>query len=229
MANINDFDWSDNKVQTLDWREEVDHNLWYIRLTFTSDMLGTVPKDKEVYASYIASQEGMTDERIAEEVSTVPEPGPDEEKGWTGFHTNKDGESFIYNYMITGYMKAVTSAMRLGNDKYMNKLRAHNKRINGGTLIRPNRIYFETHGQEMPPPLERPLRAQTPQGERVALARSDVIPAGSIIMFELYLIKGLFEDDFVHKVFAYGNFAGGLGQWRNAGYGRFSAEVHKVK
>ena len=37
-------------------------------------------------------------------------------------------------------------------------------------------------------PLERPLRAQTAQGERVALARSDTCPPGTSLEFNLWII-----------------------------------------
>lgn len=65
----------------------------------------------------------------------------------------------------------------------------------------------------------RPLRASTPQGERVALASSESIPAGSTMEFT---IIGLTKEimDFVIEWLDYGQF-NGLGQWHNSGKGRF--------
>jgi hypothetical protein len=71
--------------------------------------------------------------------------------------------------------------------------------------------------------LTRPLRAETMQGKRIALSTSENIPAGTT--FELTittLSKAL--DDLLVKCLDYGQLKG-LGQWRNASYGRFKWEL----
>ena len=66
---------------------------------------------------------------------------------------------------------------------------------------------------------ERPLRASTPQGERVALAISEEIPAGATMEFTITCMD---EKDLklVREWLDYGYYRG-LGQWRNSGKGRF--------
>lgn len=67
--------------------------------------------------------------------------------------------------------------------------------------------------------LERPLRAETMQGDRVALAKSESVPAGTkvTVTFRCERKEGL---DLVKECLDYGD-KHGTGQWRNAGYGRF--------
>ena len=66
---------------------------------------------------------------------------------------------------------------------------------------------------------QRPLRASTPQGERVSLAMSEEILAGATLTFDIIL----WSDDHeaaVREWLDYGIFSG-IGQWRNSGKGRF--------
>ena len=75
--------------------------------------------------------------------------------------------------------------------------------------------------------IERPLRAQTAQGERVALAKSQTVPGGSVIEFDLRIVGGnSIKEKLLHEWFKYGVLRG-LGQWRNAGYGNFTYEMSK--
>jgi hypothetical protein len=70
---------------------------------------------------------------------------------------------------------------------------------------------------------QRPLRAQTAQGERVALASSESVPEGSSMEFD---IKCLVDSDVpaVIEALNYGELRG-FGQWRNSGKGRFHYEI----
>lgn len=74
---------------------------------------------------------------------------------------------------------------------------------------------------------QRPLRAQTAQGERIALANSEELPAGTWCDFQ---ITTLIEDAQMQKCivewFQYG-FLRGIGQWRNSGKGRFGCVVKR--
>lgn len=70
---------------------------------------------------------------------------------------------------------------------------------------------------------QRPLRASTAQGERVALANSETVPAGSWCDVEITVLK----DDLIKMVkecLAYGKLKG-IGQWRNSSKGRFVFEL----
>lgn len=75
--------------------------------------------------------------------------------------------------------------------------------------------------------LERPLRAATAQGERVTLARSDTVPAGSTLVFTINVLGGSISEELLREWLDYGENRG-LGQWRNAGYGRFGYTLKKL-
>ena len=70
---------------------------------------------------------------------------------------------------------------------------------------------------------QRPLRASTPQGERISLASSESIPEGSEIEFT---VKCFIDEDteLVKEWLDYGIFKG-ISQWRNSGKGRFTYEI----
>ena len=70
---------------------------------------------------------------------------------------------------------------------------------------------------------QRPLRAETMQGPRTALANSEAAPAGTTMEFEVEVmaVKKSITSMAVLQAFPFGEKVG-LGQWRNAGKGRFS-------
>jgi hypothetical protein len=66
---------------------------------------------------------------------------------------------------------------------------------------------------------QRPLRAQTAQGERISLAISDEIPAGATVEFSIAMLLDTHEK-VVREWLDYGRWSG-IGQWRNSGHGKF--------
>lgn len=74
----------------------------------------------------------------------------------------------------------------------------------------------------------RSLRAQTPQGPRITLTKSEALPEGTEFNFTLKVMKGSpLKEETLRKLFDYGQMTG-LGQWRNAGNGTFSYTLDKV-
>jgi hypothetical protein len=63
------------------------------------------------------------------------------------------------------------------------------------------------------------LRAQTAQGERIALAASESAPAGTTAEFSVVLLDPRLES-LIRELLDYGELRG-LGQWRSSGKGRF--------
>jgi len=206
-----------------------------VTLTFTRDLLGSTPKDKDVYATYI---EELKEKRIESlgtedlggpEVDTVPAPVK-EEGGWTGFHGDESG-LFIYDYVVKGFLK---ESARLQAELYAEKGKTPpplRSKIDHYWFVTPRKIRIvHADGSPILKPddtLSRPLRASTPQGMRVCLAKSDVICEGSKLTFALEMfdtkhIKG--PEQLLESLLKYGKFKG-LGQWRNAGYGAFTSEI----
>jgi hypothetical protein len=189
----------------------------HVKLTFTEPLLGTVPKDPTVYTTFIADNSPEPEV----EAGTVPQGATAEERGWTGFH-EEGGKLFLYNYTIKGFFKDACSMLSRIPDSCSASLTAFRKCIDGLIFIRPRRIPLVLSGPLGQ--LERPLRAQTAQGERVALARSDTAPIGSSIEFDVECLGGI-PVECLDEWLDYGQNRG-LGQWRNAEYGTFTAEWH---
>lgn len=121
---------------------------------FTEACLGTVPKDPDIYKSFIASkmQKKETvkvenlEEKMEEETETVDATGPDgerlskqEAKGWTGFHKDDDG-IFIYNYSLLGSIKA--NIRILNENGAIAKIKAFKKACDLCLVVDPRRIRF---------------------------------------------------------------------------------------
>ena len=97
------------------------------------------------------------------------------------------------------------------------KIKAYKKEIDGLIFVGPRAIHINLSGALGS--CQRPLRAQTAQGERVSLANSETIPVGSSIEFEVKMLLDSHEKA-VREWLDYGALRG-MGQWRNSGKGRF--------
>lgn len=102
---------------------------------------------------------------------------------------------------------------------------ADKKVIDGLIFIQPRMIPILTNGEIRD--CQRPLRAQTAQGERVSLVNSEEIPAGSTCEFDVILLDDSHEK-VVREWLDYGILRG-IGQWRNSGKGRFTYTAYEVK
>lgn len=191
-----------------------------VRLTFLEDVLGTANNNKEVHSDYIASKAPDAKKR-SEEIEAIGVEAY-EEKQLTVFPRLDDGGPMFWDYQIKGFFKDTCSALQRckGEDisKESCKLKAYKKIIDGCIFVQPRKIPIDMHGGKMDV-LQRPLRAQTMQGERVALATSETIPAGSTIDISIVCLSDDHEKA-VLEWLDYGKWKG-LGQWRNAGFGRF--------
>lgn len=199
-----------------------------VRLTFTDEVLGTASGDKDIYAEFIASKAPDApnrNERIAEEIEAV---GLDETVGklMTVFPKDENGTPFIWDYQIKGFFKDSCSALQRckGEDfaKASCGLKAYKKIIDGCIFAEPRKIMIDMHGGNMGI-CSRPLRAQTALGERIAIASSETVPAGSTIEFTIICLSDAYEKAVIEWL-DYGRFKGML-QWRNSGKGRFTYEI----
>ena len=195
-----------------------------IRITLTEEVLGSSPSNEELLAAYIASK-APTDDLTAQEVDNIKAQAAEERT--TIFPKTADGTPFIYDYQIKGMFKdsckALATAGKAGypGGKHCAALKAYKKAIDGLIFVSPREIPYNLHGLKMGF-CERPLRAQTPMGERVSIAKSETVPAGSTIEFEVTCLDQKLED-VVRECFDYGTLRG-LGQWRDSGKGRFTWE-----
>lgn len=192
-----------------------------VKITLLEDMLGTAPNNKKIYTDYLASKapEGKD---VKDEIDSIEEPdGIEEMRQMTVFHRNPDtNQPIIFDYLVKGFFKNACSAMREVPKSESSKIKAYKKKIDNLVFVSPRMIDIDMSGEMTI--CERPLRAQTAQGERVALSCSESIPAGSTMEIEITTLT----DDLMNTVIEwldYGKF-NGLGQWHNSGKGRFSWE-----
>lgn len=193
-----------------------------VRLTFTEDVLGTANADKNVHSEFIASKAPNAPSR-EEEVEAL---GAEEveRKEMTVFPRMENGSPMFWDYQIKGFFKDTCSALsRCKGEDYSKEscgMKAYKKIIDGCIFPQPRKIEIHMNGEMVN--CQRPLRAQTAQGERIALANSEAVPAGSWIEFTVECLDDKHAAA-VREWLNYGRYKG-LGQWRNSGKGRFTWE-----
>lgn len=186
-----------------------------VRLTLTEELLGTASSDPHIHEEYIASKAPDAPSRT-EEVEAL---GVDEvvDKQKTIFPRNADGEPILWDYQAKGFFKDTCSALRKVTGTKSSKIKAFKKEIDGLIFPEPRQIKINFDGDIGN--CQRPLRASTAQGERIALANSETIPSGATIEFTVVCLVDSYIDT-VKEWLDYGKYRG-LGQWRNSGKGRF--------
>lgn len=200
-----------------------------VKLTFTEPVLGTWPANPNVAREFIASKSPDA-ATVEDEVAAL---GADAvaDKGMTVFPRDPEGRPIFYDYQIKGFFKdscgmlsRIGGKTETGKKKAVNesgKITAYKKTIDGLIFIEPRMIPIVFDGEIGE--CQRPLRAQTAQGERVSLANSEEIPAGATCEFTV----DLFDENHEKAVLEWLDYGSmrGIGQWRNSGKGRFSYEI----
>lgn len=196
-----------------------------VELTLLDEMLGTNPGNKKIHEDFIASKapdaETREDEIKRLSVSEV------EEKEKTIFYKDKDGKPMIPTYHIKGFFKDTCGALRRSSGTESAKVKAYKKLIDGNIFIYTD--INDASGRyitvRMPAggkigDCQRSLRAQTMQGDRVALANSETVPKGSKLTFIICMTDKAYKP-LIKEWLDYGRLRG-LGQWRNSGKGAFT-------
>lgn len=200
------------------------------RLTSTSPLLGSVCLNKQVYTDYIA-EKGKTEEEKARAKQDVDEVIDSEEERVTGFYRDRNTNCLcIKGYQIKGFLKAAAKAL-----KDQINLAAYTSKIDNLVFVVEETIPLMRNGEAIQDPdtyLERPLRAETAQGPRVSLAKSEMVEDWyADVTIKVIENKGTAKSvgldmDIIEQLLSYGEMKGLL-QWRNAGYGSFTFEEIK--
>lgn len=192
-----------------------------VRVTYTEDLLGTANANPDIHREFIASNAPDAPSR-EEEIEAI---GVDAmvDKSMTVFPRDADGEPFTWDYQWKGFFKESCSMLRRVDKTKSKALKAYKKEIDGLVFVSPRKIPLVLPDGESIGNCQRPLRAQTMQGERVALANSETVPAGTTQEFEILLYKDDLEAAVIEWL-DYGR-VHGTGQWRNSGKGRFEYEI----
>jgi len=196
------------------------------RATLMEEMLGTQANDKEIHEEYIASLAPDAPSR-EEEVAAIGVEA-EVEKSMTVFprlNGKPDGQPFMWDYQIKGFLKESARAMARVGGSETSKTKAYIKIINDCVFVYPRKIplCYEGAEQGIVGNMQRPLRAQTAQGERVTLANSETVPAGTTFDFEIKMLDVKFEK-LIRELLDYAQYKAFL-QWRNSGYGRAEITV----
>lgn len=199
--------WSDLKMKEMK-----------VRITFTEEILGTACADPEVHERFIAKNAPDAPTR-KEEIEAV---GVDEmvERSTTVFPRDEDGTPMLWDYQIKGFFKNAAKAFNyIGGTE---KLPAYKTKIDDLVFVKERRIPLRLPEGASVGNCQRPLRAETAQGPRTALANSESCPAGTVAEFTVMcLADGLMGN--VIKWLDYGQL-NGIGQWHNSGKGRYTWE-----
>ena len=193
--------------------------VYRVTLTFTEPLLGSTP-DAKAYTAYVAQQAIDNGKYVSDELATLVE----QPRGKTGFH--REGSTpVIYDYVIKGFCKEACTALRRMDGTVSKTLTSHKTKIDQLVMVEPRRIPLKL--RKPTTDLERPLRADTPQGPRVTLVSSTAASEGTVMEFTIRILGGVITAKMLAEWFEYGQFSG-LGQWRSGGYGRFTAEITAV-
>ncbi len=198
-----------------------------VRVTFTDEVLATQPADKEIHASYISSK--APDAKSKEEEIEAIGVAEFIEKGKTIFPRTADGDPLIWAYQIKGFFKSAAKTLHDVKGTYSSKLTSYLKRVDRDVFVFPSHedkagraIPFNDYGEITD--CQRPLRASTAQGERVAISDSEAIGAGAWIEFDIEWFEDKqMSEALICEWLDYGAYSGLL-QWRNAGKGTFTWE-----
>lgn len=200
-----------------------------IKVTLTDEMLGTNPR-KDIHEKFISSNAPSAETR-AEELEHLPAEEMVKNE-MTVFYRDNEGKPAMACYHMYGFFKSACGFLRKVKGTKSEKCKAYKKTIDGLIKVYPNAsdptgryiTLLMPEGTEIGN-CQRPLRASTMQGERVALANSETVPRGTT--FECDICA--FDDSLwglIEEWLDYGKF-NGLGQWRSSGKGSFKWEYVK--
>ena len=189
-----------------------------LKVTFTESVLGTQPQ-KDVATEFITSKAVDENGNLPEdELMRLPEAL---EKGTTAFfHDPTTGAPLMCDYQIKAFLKE--TGRTFNGLRGVKNLR---NKIDNLVFVEPRWVELHLPDGGKITYCERPLRAETAQGPRTGLARSEELPAGT--WFECKVVVydgGNISEPLLRDLLDYGKRKGYL-QWRNGGHGRFVYEL----
>jgi len=209
----------------------MDVTTYQLKVVFLTPVLGSQPT-RDIASKYLAQKHGF--ELAEDEIESLPDaleagttvfhrhPLPN---GWTGY---REGDQVLgmYDYQFKGFLKHAGKVMNAQLKVRGKPLRALRSKVGNLVFVSPRRIPLHVPDGGEVDIVERPLRASTAQGERVALARSECLPEDTWFEVGLTVYPGQITEGVLESLLDYG-FHQGLGQWRGGGWGRFRYELTK--
>ena len=139
----------------------------------------------------------------------------------TVFPRDDNGNPMFWDYQFKGFFKDACGMLRNVSGTKSKDVKAYKKKIDGLVFVEPRKIPIAFDGEMGN--CQRPLRAQTAQGERIALANSETIPAGATCEISVICL----DDGLEAAVMEWLDYGArrGMAQWRNSGKGTFTYEL----
>lgn len=210
-----------------------------IKLTFKQPTLGSRPGNKEAMEEFIAAKapnQSKTDEEMS-----AADVAKEVDKKSTVFPVDETG-LFAWDYQWRGAFKGwLRNLIDLGEAPPSLNIYNIAKAVDNFLFVNPRRVYYyrPVDGKVFDKPTgdnQRPLRAQTMQGERIALSRSEELCEGTWMEFEIEFLSpdkaaktnklAVFDVETIKKCLDYGKYVG-FSQWRGGGWGRFEYEIEQ--
>lgn len=191
---------------------------YQLKIVFLTPVLGSQPT-KQVASEFLARKAGFGELPEAE-IESLPDAL---ERGTTVFHKDAKGTPMVAHHHVKGMLK---NAAQVFNGKVVGGVKNLKSKVNNLVFIQPHLIPLTIPDGEEMTFNERPLRAETAMGPRVALARSEQLPEGTAFTCKIVVFPGEISENILRELLNYGMFMG-LGQWRNGGYGQFRYELTK--
>ena len=188
-----------------------------VRIKYFEELLGTNPANPDIYSEFIANKAPDAESREQEIAAIGAEEY--EEKAMTVFARNSKGIPINWDYQWKGYFKDACGMLRRVDGYKSKKLTSYKKVIDGLVFVYPREIPLVLPKGGYIGSCQRPLRASTAQGDRVALANSETVPPGTTQEFEVRILQDSLLPTVIEWL-TYGELHG-TGQWRNSGKGRF--------
>lgn len=213
---------------------------WKIRLNFVRDILGGQPADPEIKRSYIkakmiSGKTGLSGSVATEKIeSEIENANRDEsirdidDKSITVFYRDENGRPCISDVQLRGFVKDAFAFVARENGLLQKK---DGSNYSGDAKYKKwigDRIMFDRQyyvlAENVDGIMERPLRAETQMGPRVAITASELIKGpGRSIAFSLTTTDDV-DKSLMDQILSRGMFRG-IGQWNNAQWGTFEFEL----
>ncbi len=222
-----------------------------VLLTFRMPVLGTANANPKLHLEHVASRSPDA-ERIQKEIEALPAE-EQLEKSTTVF-PQENGNPFAYDYQLRGFFKGqIATLVELDEPcaKSLSKW-TYKRAVDTMLFIEDWKNFFtDKDGNRIPAEAltnnTRPMRVDTPQGERVCLATSQQIPEGTQLRFTVkWYVNGspmtrtkkdgseaavsrlrVNKELIIASLDLGENY--GFSQWRGGGFGRFSWKEEKAK
>jgi hypothetical protein len=189
-----------------------------VRITFMEEALGLTSANPELFEEFQASR--SADAEKMEEELKAQSASERIDKAMTIFPKLEDGTPFFWDYQIKGAFKDFCKACAKVPKSKSSGLKAYKSAIDNLIFPEPRKIPMALPAGSKMGTCTRPLRGGFP--ERVALACSETVPAGTTLEVTVTCLDPSLEK-LVEEWLNYGKYKG-LSQWRNSGKGRFTWE-----